>query len=487
MRGRMTLFRSDRGCLAKTWSLDAEGKPTKATAAQLTEGTFEIREFSSAAELAALIGAVTTKEAVSASLPANGLTEGRVTTRKAQQRQPEALTRTKRDFGLPSGPGFVLLDHDAPSGAEGFDRDRLWSVLLSCVPELGGAGAVWFPSGSSHIRNGPGEVTGIRGQHLYLMLRDASDGPRLVHLIAQRLWLAGHGSVQVSKAGSLLVRSPVDEAVTDPARLIFSGGAECVPPLSQHRGSPVVLQAGGFLDSRLIPDLSAEELGRYQALVEQEKAAKAAEAAQAKAVHRAAAAAEGVPRLMAKGVAAGEAEQRIGESVDAALSGTLLADFVLTIVHDDGGCERVTVGDVLADRARWHESQCLDPLNPDHRGGAADAMLYLHGTSPAVYSFDDGGRVYRLKGARQRIAVSPGRRGELVEALTQSVASLPYLFSTSTGPVLLDGGRPLPLNVDRLMNVVGREFALYRPAAKGDAPADLTREVAGLVLAALTN
>jgi len=466
--------------------MGGDGKAEKTTAAQLTDGRFDVREFGSAAELAALIRAVTTHEAMSASTPHSGATHGRITTRAGLQRHPDALTRTKADFGIHSGAGFALLDHDAPAGAGGLGRDELWALMLQCVPELAGAGVVWLPSGSSHIWNESEELTGLRGQHLYVLLKDASDGPRLVKLIAQRLWLAGHGRVEVSKAGSLLVRSPVDEAVTDPARLIFSGGAECVPPLSQRRGPPVVLQAGCFFDSGAVANLTADEHGRYEAMVEQTRAAKSEEAAAARAKHRAATIGQRVPELMRQGVKASDAEQRVGEAVDAAYGGTLLADFILTVVHDDGKHEQVTVRDVLADRNRWHECRCLDPLNPEHRDGAADAMLFLQSTSPIVYSLDDGGKTYRLRTARQRLAVGRGRRGELVDAVTDALVALPYVYGTSTGPVLLDNGRLVPLSVDRLMNVVGREVTLFAPGARGDSPMDLPRDVAGLVLAELT-
>lgn len=483
--GRLTLFRSDRACLAKTWCLK-DGVPEKKTAAQLTDGSFSVREFDSAATLAALLGAVTTREAVSASVPRCGLQDGRVTTRARRATEPAALTRTKADFGLSPGPGFVLLDHDAPAGSDGWGRDELLQRVLACAPELAGAGMVWLPSGSSYIWNGPDQVTGLGGQHVFVLLQDASDGPRIVKLLARRMWLVGHGRVRVSSAGSLLIRGPVDTAVADPARLVFCGGAECVPPLRQERGAPVVLQDGGFLDSRLIGDLTAEERAKYEALVEQAKAAKAEEAAAVKVKHRAATIGQRVPALMQQGVSAADAERRIGEAVDAAYAGTLLADFVVTVAHDDGQHEHVSVRDILADRDRWHECRCLDPLNPGHRSGAADAVLLLQGTSPFVYSFDDDGQVYRLRNARQRLAVGRGRRGELVESICEGLRTLPYVFSTSVGPVILNEKRTTLLTVERLMNVVGREFSLYAPSAKGDSPMDLPGEVAKLVLANLT-
>jgi hypothetical protein len=393
--------------------------------------------------------------------------------------------RGKSTFGLQSSPGLLFIDHDAPDEAGGMSRDDLWRCLCAAVPALATAGVVWRPSGSSHIFKSEQDLTGLRGQHMFVMLADASDGPRVIKILATRLWLAGLGKVVVSKAGSLLIRCPVDTAPSDAARLIFSG-ASCGKGLEQRRGPPVTLNRGGFLDSRaLVTDLTAEERGRYEALVEQAKLAAEPEGARRRAEHRSTVIAQRLPEMMKRGASAADAEQRIGTAIDAAWGRTLLADFELTAVHEDGRREAVTVGQVLADRDRWHELDVLDPINPQHRGGAADCRLYLHGTSPIAFSLDDGGIVYRLRSAQQRLIVAKGSRGELVNAIAATVAADARVFGTEAGPVLVEGGRMLALTVDRLMNVIGSAVSLVVKTAKGDAPTDVTREVAGLVLAAL--
>jgi hypothetical protein len=357
----------------------------------------------------------------------------------------------------------------------------------SAVPALAAAGVVWRPSGSSHICNGDTDLTGLRGQHFYIPIADASDGPRVVKTLAARLWLAGHGSVVVSKSGALLLRCPIDTAPADSARLIFAGGAICEPPLEQRRGPPVILNDGGFLDSRsLVPDLTPDEEARLAVIVEKAKAEKLGEAMQRRAEHRGSVVAKRVPELMRAGVSAADAEARIGAAVDAAFGGTLLADFELTVVHDDGRHEVVTVGQVLADRLRWDGADCLDPLNPGHRDGAADCRLYLLGTSPIAYSLDDGGSVYRLRSAKQRLIVNRGGRAELVQQLAGAVASLDSVFRTDAGPVLVTlDGRVSPLGVEPLMNLIGGEVELVTMQKTGAAPTDLQRETASLVLAAL--
>ena len=485
MIGRLTLFEST-GTLAKRWSLNAAGEAVKETGAQMAKGSYAVCSFGNVGELTALLDSVTTKQAVCCSLPLDGSTQGDITTKRAPK--PGAKARSKHEFGLLATPGALFLDHDAPAGSQGLTRDELWSRLLKELPALASACVVWRPSGSSHIFKGSEDLTRLRGQHLFVLIADASDAPRVVKIIAARLWLAGLGKVLVSKAGSLLLRCPIDTAPSDAARLIFAGAAECGEGLEQRRGPAVVLNDGGFLDSRvLVPDLTAEEQGRYEALVEQAKAAASPEALRAKAAHRGDVVAKRLPAMMKKhGLSAAESEQRIGDAIDSAYGGVLLADFELTAVHDDGRRETVTVAEVLASRDRWHEVDVLDPINPGHRGGAADARLFLHGTSPIVYSLDDGGTVYRLRAAKKSLSVAKGSRGELVAKLAAIVANDDRVFGTAGGVVLVERGKMLTLTVDRLMNLIGSLVVLVVKTAKGDAPTDVTRETAVLVLAALS-
>lgn len=484
--GRLTIFES-ASTLAKRWELDADGKPCKTSAAQMTQGPYRVAEFGSAPKLAALLGSVTTNQAVCASLPCDGSLSGAIVTQAALPKHAGAKSRTKAHFGLQACPGLLFLDHDSATADGGMTRDELWQWLARFVPEIESAACVWRPSGSSHIFHEDKDLTGLRGQHFFVMLADASDGPRVIKTLAARFWLAGMGRVEVSKSGALLVRCPIDTAPSDAARLIFAGGAECVPPLKQRRGPPVILSEGGFLDSiRDVPDLTAAEQGRYEALIEQAKAAAMPLAMQRRAEHRGSIVAKRLPELMKKGCSAAEAEERVGAAVDAAYGGYLLADFELTVVCGDERREAVTVGQVLADRDRWHLADVLDPLNPEHRGGAPDCRLYLHGTSPIAYSLDDGGTVYRLRAAKQRLTVARGARGELVAQLAEVLAGMDQVFSTDTGPVLVDGGRRLPLTPERLMNLIGTSVVLTAAGAKGTSPVDLTRETAALVLAALS-
>ena len=98
---------------------------------------------------------------------------------------------------------------------------------------------LWWPSASSHICDAEtGEdLTGLRGQRIYLMVREAGDIPRAGAVLVDRFWAAGHGRIAVSAAGAALERCPVDGSVWQPERLDFAAGAVCGEGLVQRRGA----------------------------------------------------------------------------------------------------------------------------------------------------------------------------------------------------------------------------------------------------------
>ena len=91
-----------------------------------------------------------------------------------------------------------------------------------------------------------------------------------------------------------------------------------------------------------------------------------------------------------------------------------------------------------------------------------------------------------MRAAKKSLSVAKGSRGELVAKLAAIVANDDRVFGTAGGVVLVERGKMLTLTVDRLMNLIGSLVVLVVKTAKGDAPTDVTRETAVLVLAALS-
>ena len=219
----------------------------------LVEGHAEIATVSSLGELAALLQRLGPAQALTFGLPRGG--DGRIVSRAALAREgcaPGILTRTRDRFAWPDGPGILMLDHD-PDGVA-LSREELVGLIRAAAPGLADAAMLWWPSASSHICDAEtGEdLAGLRGQRMYLLVREAGDIPRAGAALVDRFWAAGHGRIVVSAAGAALERCPVDGSVWQPERLDFAAGAGCGKGLVQRRGAPVLIPGSDeMVDTRI--------------------------------------------------------------------------------------------------------------------------------------------------------------------------------------------------------------------------------------------
>ncbi|WP_157991505.1 hypothetical protein [Caldimonas tepidiphila] len=379
----------------------------------------------------------------------------------------------------------MILDYDP--GEVAMSRHELWDALLKACPTLAGSAVLWWCSGSSYIYEGETERQGLRGQRFYVTVENAGDLERAGKVLAQRLWLGGFGFIKVSTDGKLLVRSLFDEAMHQPARLDYCGGAICEPPLRQHRPAPLVQNDGAWLDTAAaLPDLTGDELRELQGLQASAKDAKRGEAAKARAAYAAKMESEIAQGLLAVGVTLTEATERASEAVRAAFNGELLADFVLYVAREDSsGVDAVTVGQVLDQRDRFHGCAVLPPMNPGHRGGKGlDAILYLKQATPILYCLDSDGR-FRLRRARHAIEVRKGDRGALVQGVVRALLKQDDLFMLAGGPALVTEGRAVPLDDRVLRNLADARLSLASTHEGKKTAHNLTQEQAQLVLTEL--
>ena len=478
---KVTVFTTTKpATLGKTFKLGLNGLE-KTVAGQMVEGVFDVRSFNDTGELASLLTSIRTDQALCASLPVDGSSSGKIVTKAALPANTDALSRTKDCFALPVGvPGLVILDYD-PHGIA-LSRDELWSVLKAACPAVADCGVIWWCSGSSHIFSGDIEVQGLRGQRLYLVAADAADIVRFGEVLAARLWLAGHGRIDVSASGALLERGIFDAAMFQPARLEFAGGGIMLGSLEQRRGSPLILNDGPPLDTRTaMPDLTVLEEARYLAAIDDAKAKAEPAAAAARAAWVASRIEGGTARLVAAGVPAEQARERTERTLNSALGRVLMGDFEITL---ESG-KVVTVGEVLDNRERYHGSLCLDPIHPGHRGGAADGKLYLFGAAPMLFSFDDGGVTYRLRRQPMRLYLRPGCKSELATEIVEWLSEEPDVFTRGGVLVQIADGAVRSIRKHRLTHLVGSRVALYRRSEKGldvpvDVPGDVIDQVAEL-------
>jgi hypothetical protein len=388
-------------CLSKRISL-VNGEPkSDGSACRMGRGAGKTIELNSLEAFADLIGNAPSNSAISIGV-ARGKDPGAsycIITQEAMKKphSEDAVARTLDNFEFSRGAGLLLVDWDVKS-APAEVRAKIAAksvdeVLVDLCPELAACGRVYRESTSSNLSHNGHSWPGSGGAHGFVAVVDATDIARATKALAQRAWLKGYGWIAISRAGSLLVRSPIDEAVASPERLIFEGAPIVVPPLAQGpRGARVV--GRGLLDTRqALPELTSEEQHRVTALIDAAKRAAEPEAARVKALWMDARVAE----LVRKGVNEAKAREVVKRQFET---------HVLTpenrVCFDEFG--EVLVGAILCNTYTYNNYTCADPDEPYYHNGKEEkgaedtnvAVFYARRGGGVIFSQAHGGVTYDL-------------------------------------------------------------------------------------------
>lgn len=429
--------------LSKAFRLLPDGDVEKLPGGKFSTGVCKVISVANLTGFAETLKRLTPSHALVYGVPVNGASK--VMSRKAfglAGRPADATTRTKDAFQYPEGAGVMMLDYDPPKdGAAPLSRDGLVAALRTAVPGLASCEMLWSPSASSCIYNGDVELWGIRGQRLYLMVQEASDIPRAGAVLLDRLWLAGYGHFEVSKAGAFLDRTLVDGSVWQANRFDFAGGAHCTAPLRQNRGGPVLIEGETeVVDSAVVfADLSLDELDTVRGLKQaarQEMAPEADEAREAWVEARVVDCLTNAERDDPEAVA--QAKVRLRRVLD---GGELAGDFVVQ-VEGKGGFEPVSVATLLENPSLYDRKLTLDPVEPDYGGGRPVGRLYLLQRRPTLHSFAHGGKTYHLNRVIARIQVVGGHTAEAVGQTVDHLRRDPLVFDYGEALALIHQGRP---------------------------------------------
>ncbi|PZX36235.1 hypothetical protein LY56_03521 [Roseinatronobacter thiooxidans] len=379
----------------------------------------------------------------------------------------DAIARTNRHLQWPTGPGILMLDYDAPKDGKPLSKQQLLKELHEAVPELEQTPKLWLPSSSSHIFDIAGkDLTGLRGQRLYIALAEAADAPRVGEQIGLRLWAAGKGRIEISKSGALLKRVLIDLSVFQPSRFDFAAGASTGKGLKQQRGtSELILPPGWdpvdplpFFDSRkLLPDADPELKARAEAAIRvAEEELRPASKARKRAYVR-----ERIEeRLGSEDIEAGESETTIIRAIEDAVLGP---DFVLHI-HSPmapDNLEKVNVEQVLKDIDTYDGRIACDPIEPEYNGWSRTAKLYLRQRQPNLYSQARGGRNYSLTLDRPTITWVSGEMSDAVEKTIFAMKASGQFLNLGDAIVTVNGHLPTMLNKHGLAYRLGK-FARFR-------------------------
>lgn len=440
--------------LTKQYQL-VDGELQKQGGGVLVRGYAEIMSVSGLSGFADLLGTLQGDQALIYGLPDKSPVH--LTTKDIWKRTggtAHTIPRTKDTFSFRNQPGIMMLDYDPEDGGTALSKDEIVSILRSVFPMLVDASFLWWPSASSHIVNEDTteDLTGLRGQRLYLVVADASDIPRAGAAFAAALWLHGHGYIKISRSGSVLLRTLVDASVWQASRLDFAAGSTCQPPLVQKRGEPVlILGKYEVIDSRVaFPDLSPAEKQKVEAIQRDARSSKSEEAASIRAAWsdaRAVAICETLRDDDKLTTVRSAFLRAVEENI-------LTGDFPLHVIEDDQE-RQVMVQEVLADPERHDGLLTLDPLEPEYDGRRVVGKLFLKEGKPTLFSFAHGGTSYLLLKQRAVIEIVPGMMTEAVEATLAVLQEEPNVFDFGDAIVLIEDGKSYPLNDAALEHHLG--------------------------------
>lgn len=433
------------GVLSKAFHLNEEGELKKTSGGQLIEGqillmTMNIQGFVSLlrharSDQAVCYGVATHDRALV--VPRASLTK------KILSGTP-TIARDRDNLSWPSGAGVLMLDYDPKPEAPPLAPEDILGALYQVWPGLRDHPHVWAASASSSIyRSDTGKLLrGICGQRVYVPIADAKDIPRTGRVLFNRLWLTGHGRIDLSKSGALLERCIIDGAVWQPERLDFIAGAACGQGLEQRRPKPLLINSESpFIDSLLtLPGLTSDEERELTSIKVDKKNAMRAEAEKRRG--------EWVEeridmRLM--GIPVGkreEAEKRLREIYTRAVTEKRLhGDFVLQSVEHG----EVTVAQILDKPDKFHNTRFADPLEPDYGNDSRIAWANLRTNGkPYIFSHAHGGQRYTLHRSMKSIRIEGGELHNAVSRLLELMRLDMSVFDRGGELVRMAEGRIYP-------------------------------------------
>lgn len=470
--------------LTKRWHLE-DGKAVKDPAGNLVSGSVEPCTVSSPLSLVDLLTfGLNKNQALCYGIPNDGLAH-ELTTQAALLNGTApagAIARNKESFRWADDAGWLMIDYDPAPEGDVLTRDELMAALFALVPAIEHAPMVWNCSSSSYIWNDETErfVSELAGQRVYILVQDARDIERAGSALFAHSWLAAHGYIRVSNAGTLLERSLMDASVWQPSRLDFAAEPVCVAPLRNDRPMPEPFNNDARpLDTMAaIPALTKEQtaaLKEIKATARQDPSVcnDQAEMREVWVLDRL----DKLPANITE-----EARQQKEKSLRAAVgSYRLWGDFELT--HSSG--ETVTVGVVLDDPERWHGERFADPLDPSKDQRVAWANL-RSGGRPYLYSHAHGGQRFMLLRPVESLQLAKGELPRMVTEILDRLRIEGEVYERAGGLVRFADSELVSVERPWLQTCLERkyEFLSFDGRSKQWRQQDCPSELAGRVMAA---
>jgi len=241
---QLTEYTTDNGILTKKIGMDSEGKirkyPGQITMARGTAITVTM----TLPEFPDYLMGLGFNQAIGHGIC--GLEKTKIVSIENFRNQPGTITRSKDFFHYPEDTALAMIDYDPDDGQPERGYQEIIKIINSVYPGFAAIPKVLTYSTSSCIYHGNKELRGKgTGFHLYFLVKNGKDLPRFAKTLFQRLWLASHGYIKISRSGSLLKRTIFDEAVFGPERLDFVAGAKLTSAnMAQRRPDPLYIPGG---------------------------------------------------------------------------------------------------------------------------------------------------------------------------------------------------------------------------------------------------
>lgn len=462
--------------LTKSYELDGNGDLIKTSGGQMVEGYAEVIRVPGLEAFAKVLADLETNQALSYGLPPEdqcGIVSER---RWHDQNQPSGTyTRSRKHFSFGDGPGIMFLDYDPEPGAEVFGKEKLLDVLTQIAPGILDAGAIWWLSSSSHIFDGENDLTGQRGQRIYIPVACASDIPRAAKALISRLWLKGFGHIQINARGALLERAIFDSSVWQSERLDFAAGAHSNPPLEQRRGDPVKVPGDGitnFIDTtKVLLDLSEKDKQKVKKIIAEAKAKAAPEAQKVKDAWLAARVDDEVAKDKSDTPHHEKCKSARTRLLEACERRELGSDFLITVI-EDGVEKTVSVGEILTNPGRYNRLRTLDPLEPEVYNRQDCGVLYLNPSDEHLYSYAHGGASYRLLKQKMTIVCSTGNTHEITDTVVDDLRAEGDVFDRAGCLVRVIEGAASVLDKHSLGYFLGQRYNWKKITKEGPKPVD---------------
>ena len=409
-----TTFISSTSPLTKIFSLDQQQNISKAPAAQMSSG-FAIKKSIAFSHFIHQLNAANAHTAFGYGTADSAVDESiQLVSKKNLSEQSTAISRSKDYFHYQNSPGILMIDYDPSERGQQINSvDDFINIITRIFPDFADCAKLSRSSVSAGVyKSNKIFSNNNKGFHLYCPVENASDIPRFGKALFKKLWLADQGHIDISKSGSLLIRSIIDIAVFSPERLDFVAKPILKTTELAYQEATVFQKKGGYLKTEQLLDLTISEEEAVEKRIEQAKNDANPAATEANKKWQT----TQIKKMMTTGGVTEVAAQKQIKTLNENNNHYLPDDFVL---HFDLLGE-ATVKEVLNQQSKYNAQALADPFEGvDY--GATTAKIWITKKSKKqdmfINSMAHGGCHYLLKKNKKKKITTISKNKEIIKLI----------------------------------------------------------------------